>query len=286
MRVSLDLINSLMKAIRQIERQNAALSWSAYGSTLEKHLLENEMYFSLRLKDDYLQKFNYYQTIILGENIEYEEMINDSKKLILLRDINNEFVTELLVNKSVYDFQLKNLDSYGKNSIDFLLDASRLFYNSYIEYTNNSQKYEFATVMANAYLSKLSGVSYPLYISEVINSNNVLFTSSFIDEEKFVIAYLKLIEAQIKKNNERFAKFVELSKQNEQHFDEYSVVVRKFLEANAVFTIISFAEECELSYNTAKKYLKELVSDSYLTPVKISRNNAFIYTELYEIWLK
>lgn len=286
MKVSLDLINSVIRTIRQVERQNAILLHTPGGEILANHLLDNEMYFSMRLKNDQLQKFNYYERKILDGDIEYKKYFDDAYKLIELREINDGFVSELLRSSSTPEYKIPNLGEYNKSTIDYVVEASKLFYTIYTDFPTNNLRYEIAATISSAFLYKKTNVRYGLQIAEVINSNSVLFQSSFLDPSKFVVAFLKLVEVQVKKNIERINKCIELSKRNEDHFTSYSKNVKNFLDANSVFTISEFTESCELSYNTSKKYLKELVLEGYLTPVKISRNNAFIYTELYEIWLK
>ena len=87
-------------------------------------------------------------------------------------------------------------------------------------------------------------------------------------------------------NVERIEKTQEVYEKNSIKLNKYGVNIQNYITGNVVFTISDFASVNNISYNTAKKYLKELVIEEILVPIKISKHNAFVYTDVYNIWLK
>ncbi len=284
MKVSVELLNALMKTLRQMEKANGFFSWSPYSDIMKVHLLDNELYFRTKLVNEEIKKFNYYEDKILKQESDYSVLLKDLEIKVLHREFSENLVSELAKYTKAKSYQLSNFDKYSKNSIDYTLNAMQLFKDVYTNFPSNEQRYMFASTMLNAYLKTNDSQQSSIYLAEVIKSNFILFQSSMIDEDKATITLIRLIGAQLKKNNERISKTVELIEDYEDDF--YNETIREYMFKNPVFTISNFTEANNISYNTGKKYLKELVQREVISPVKISRNNAFIFNELYNIWIK
>lgn len=284
MKVSIELLNALMKTIRQVEKANSFYQWSPNSEIMKVHLLDNELYFSRKLNHENIKKFNYYEDKILNRDNTYDNLLKDMEIKIRHRDFSVGLISELEKNTYSQGFSLMTLEKYNKKAIDPLINAMQIFRDVYTSFSIDEQRYMFASTILNTFLLDLDKDHSRLYISEVIKSNSVLFQSSIMDEQKAIITLMRLLSAQLKKNNERIIATTQLI--NKYQGDLYNESIRNYMFKNPVFTISNFTDENNISYNTGKKYLKELVQREIISPVKISRNNAFIFNELYNIWIK
>jgi len=288
MKISAELIKSLMKAIRQQERMDGALKWAPNRSLFMSLIEDNEYYFAAKLKNQDLKKVNYYENKILteGKNNKYYDLIEEAKNKSQHRELNQLFIDELKSNVTHDEFDFSITEDLGETAIDHLINAAHIYRFCYINFPNANVKNEFSMTVTNAYLEKNNIGNFTLLLSEVINSNIVYFNSSIMDENQFVVMFLKLMAGQIKKNVERIEKTQEVYEKNSIKLNKYGSNIQNYITGNVVFTISDFASVNNISYNTAKKYLKELVIEEILVPIKISKHNAFVYTDVYNIWLK
>ncbi len=284
MKVSIDLLSALIKTLRQVEKANGFYMWSPYSEIMKIHLLDNELYFSSKLSNESIKKFNYYEDKILTNQNAYENLLKNIDVKVNHRDFSESLIRDLAKDTQVSNFMLDDISKYDKTLIDPFINALQVFRDVYTSFPNNEERFMFTSAIFNAFLKVKNEDQNDIYIAEVIKSNYVLFQSSMIDEEKSLITLIRLIEAQLKKNNERAKLTTDLIEKYQDDF--YNESIREYMFKNPVFTISNFTEENGISYNTGKKYLKELVSREIISPVKISRNNAFIFNELYTIWIK
>ncbi len=286
MKISIELINTLIKVSREIEKLNSTLNWYENREVVSNQILNNELYYANKLKNQNMKKINYYEDRILNEKNKYEELLSDSSERIKLRNFNENFIGEMQRGLGYELYKVCEISVYEKEKIDYLINASELYYEIYNNYPNNNYRSEFACAMTNAYLAKKLNINFVIYFSEVINSNNPLFNGTVIDQKKWTITFLKLLHGQLRKNNERIKNTDKLIQNNQELFKGYNDSIEKYINKETVFTITSFIEKNGVSYNTGKKYLKNLVDKGILQPIKIGKHNAFVYQDMYDIWLK
>ncbi len=286
MKISMELINTLIKVSREIEKLNSTLTWYENKEVIESQILSNELYYAQKLKNQDIKKINYYENRILSQKDKYEELLIDANERIKLRHFNKNFISEMQRGLGYELYQVYDIAVYEKEKVDYLINASELYYEIYNNYPNNNHRIEFASAMTNAYLAKVLNLNFVIYFSEVINSNNPLFNGTVIDSKKWTITFLRLLHGQIRKNNERIKNTDKLIQDNHELFKEYNENIEKYINKKTVFTITNFIETNGVSYNTGKKYLKNLVDKGILQPVKIGKHNAFVYQDMYDIWLK
>ncbi len=286
MRISLELVNTLIKTIREIENANSFYKWTEYDEMIKIHIIDNELYFSKKLKDESLKKYEYYEQKIKKDKNKYLKIIEQTNNKMEYRDFSEQFVNEIITYSGVKNYKLKNIlkYNYDKDELDYLINVIKLFQEVYIDFPSNEERYEMASVLMNALLIKKDDSNSNLYLSEVIKSNYILFQSAIIQDEEFIIIFLRLIRAQLQKNNQRIELTIKLYIEYKEIIEKDNI--RQYLFKNTMFTISDFVEDNAISYNTGKKYLKEMVIDEIIIPIKIGRNNAFIFTELYSIWIK
>lgn len=222
----------------------------------------------------------------MNKKDKYEDLLVDTSERIKLRNFNENFISEMQRGLGYELYEVYEIAVYEKEKIDYLINASELYYEIYNNYPNNNHRAEFACAMTNAYLAKKLNINFVIYFSEVINSNNPLFKGTVIDDKKWTITFLKLLHGQVRKNNERIKNTDKLIQDNHELFRGYSENIEKYINKETVFTITDFIENNNISYNTGKKYLKDLVDKGILQPIKIGKHNAFVYQDMYDIWLK
>lgn len=275
-----------MKTIRELEYLEATLTWYGDGDIARKQILDNELYYASKLKDQNMKKIKYYEKKILKDEMKYQTLLEESSKRIELRDFNANFISEMQRGLGYELYEIYDFRKYDTESIDYLINASMLYREVYTNYPNNNYRNEFATAMTNAYLKNKTKKEFVSYFSEVINSNNPLFSGAVIDDEKWPLIYLRLLHGQLRKNNERIKNMNKLRANNAKYFINYSAEIEKYISSETVFTITNFIEKNNISYNTGKKYLKDLVEKGILQPIKIGKHNAFVYQDMYDVWLK
>ncbi len=286
MKFSVELITSLMKTIREVERLNGSLEWYEHNDIIKKQILDNEMYYSQKIKNQNMKKINFYESKILNGSCKYEVLINETQERIKLRSFNQMFISEMQRGLGYELYELYDITKYDKEKIDSLVNAAELYQEIYTNYPNNNYRAEFASAMCNAYLSNRLKTPFTMFFAEVVNSNYPLFTGAVINIEKWPIVFIRLLHGQIRKNNERIRNTHKLIEQNKVLFANYSKGIEDYVTKETVFTISSFIESNDISYNTGKKYLKDLVEKGILQPIKIGKHNAFVYQSMYDIWLK
>lgn len=286
MKISIELINTLIKVTREIEKLNSTLNWYENKEIIKNQILSNELYYAQKIKNQDIKKISYYEKRILNKKDKYEDLLVDTSERIKLRNFNENFISEMQRGLGYELYEVYEIAVYEKEKIDYLINASELYYEIYNNYPNNNHRAEFACPMTNAYLAKKLNINFVIYFSEVINSNNPLFKGTVIDDKKWTITFLKLLHGQVRKNNERIKNTDKLIRDNHELFRGYSENIEKYINKETVFTITDFIENNKISYNTGKKYLKDLVDKGILQPIKIGKHNAFVYQDMYDIWLK
>jgi hypothetical protein len=286
MKVSAELLKVLMRTIRHVERLEGVFTWSNHNQIYMNQILENELFFSAKIKNQDLKKINFYENRLLGREDLYSDLIDDAISKIKHRDLNKLLIEDLKKNVTYDVYEPTELEFINLDTIDNLINAGLIYHKCYLNFPNNDMKNEFATTIANYYMAKIGVSNFHMLFSEALNSNSVIFNASMLEREKFVIIYLKLIEGQCKKNYERIIKSERLIADNKIHFAKYGKKLEDYINTNTVFTITNFTEQNNISYNTAKKYLSELVELEILQPIKVGKNNAFVYGQMYNIWIK
>ncbi len=288
MKVSAELINSLMKVIRLQEQQEAILKWSSNQMVFRQAILDNELYFATKIKKQKFKKVEFYEkkNFRTNDNSPYYNLIKEASEKIKHRDFNQLLVDDLKSNFTYDEFKVEYSDTWKKTAIDHLITAIYIYRYCYINFPNYDMKNEFSTVMMNCYLTENDNKEQGLFISEVLNSNIVFLNATIVDETKFVLFFLKLIYGQLKKNIHRINNTEKLYTDSFESFENYGENIQYYITTKVVFTISDFADDNNLSYNTAKKYLRELVENKTLKPFKISKHNAFVYVDIYNIWVK
>ncbi len=286
MKISMELINALIKVIREMEELNSAQNWFIHADIVKKQMLDNELYYANKLKDQDTKKINFYEKRILNVENKYEELLVESEKRIAIRNFNETFISEMQRGLGYELYELYDFSVYEKVKVDYLLNAADLYFEIYNNYPNNNHRLEFATAMVNAYMAKKQNLNFIMYFSEIVNSNNPLYNGTVIDRNKWTLSYLRLLHGQLRKNNERVKNTNLLIRKNKELFNNYNESIENYITKETVFTITSFIEHNNISYNTGKKYLKDLVEKGILQPIKIGKHNAFVYQEMYDIWLK
>ncbi len=286
MKISIELINTLIKVTREIEKLNSTLNWYENKEIIKNQILITELYYAQKIKNQEIKKISYYEKRILNKKDKYEELLVDTSERIKLRNFNENFINEMQRGLGYELYEVYEIAVYEKEKIDYLINASELYYEIYNNYPNNNHRAEFACAMTNAYLVKKLNINFVIYFSEVINSNNPLFKGTVIDDKKWTITFLKLLHGQFRKNNERIKNTDKLIQDNHELFRGYNENIEKYINKETVFTITDFIENNKISYNTGKKYLKDLVDKGILQPIKIGKHNAFVYQDMYDIWLK
>ncbi len=286
MKFSVELISSLVKTIREIEHLNATLVWYGNKDIIYKQIIDNEMYYAQKIKNQNMKKINFYENKILSGPCKYERLIEETNERIELRTFNKIFISEMQRGLGYELYELYDITKYEKEKIDNLINAAELYQEIYTNYPNNNYRAEFATAMCNAYMYSRVKSPFSLFFAEVVNSNYPLFTGAVINSEKWPIVFIRLLHGQIRKNNERIKNTDKLIKKNKSLFSGYNNQIENYVTKETVFTITSFIENNDISYNTGKKYLKDLVEKGILQPIKIGKHNAFVYQDMYDIWLK
>ncbi len=286
MKFSVELISSLMKTIREVEHLNSTLMWYENSDIIYKQIIDNEMYYSRKIKNQNMKKINYYEQKILNGPCKYEVLINETKERIQLRSFNKMFISEMQRGLGYELYELYDINKYDKQKIDSLINTAELYQEIYKHYPNNNYRAEFATAMCNAYLANKNKSPFTMFFAEVVNSNYPLFTGAVINTEKWPLVFIKLLHGQIRKNNERIKNTNKLINKNKELFANYNSQIENYVTKETVFTITSFIENNDISYNTGKKYLKDLVEKGILQSIKVGKHNAFVYQDMYDIWLK
>lgn len=286
MKISIELINALIKVIRELEELNAIHNWYEYADIVKKQMLDNELYYAAKLKNQDIKKINFYENKILNVENKYEQLLKETENRIAIRNFNETFISEMQHGLGYELYELYDFSVYEKIKVDYLLNAADLYFEIYNNYPNNNHRLEFATAMVNAYLAKKLNLNFIAYFSEIVNSNNPLYNGTVIDRNKWTLSYLRLLHGQLRKNNERVKHTNVLIRKNKEIFKNYNTNIENYITKETVFTITSFIENNNISYNTGKKYLKDLVEKGILQPIKIGKHNAFVYQDMYDIWLK
>lgn len=286
MKLSYQTLSLWIKATKELQYLNATIDHSIYSNIIKKQLLLIEIYFSKKLSNPNLSRIEFFSEFVQKKENGYEMLLVEAEQLIKIREFSNHYVGEI-INMAKFEFyQLPENLLNIQIKVDALYEAAIIFKEVYMHYPNPKDKYKIATVLTNSFLYKNADYGYVTFLGEIINSNHVLFTGSIINQDIWTKVYLKLIHGQTKKNNIRIKNMIAVFEKDREIFEQYDAKIFTYICENLAFTITDFKTSNEISYNTAKKYLNELVELKILEAVKFGKHNAFIYTNLYEVWIK
>ncbi len=283
MNISLSLFKNLIRAVRTSEELNNIIKYSEYGETYLTHMLHNEVFYLRKLSNNEYKKRHLYEEIITNHQIEEFDVFKTAISKLNHMSFNELFVQK--VQTGMYNYVIPDISSYKTINLDYLINAGMLFQNTYCNYKMPQAKLLYAEVFSNAFLaSNSSNNKFTTLISQAIFSNYDEFVKMITDKNNFIDFYLQLVIAQNKKNLERIKNTEELMNKNKEVLSCYDKKISDYIYKHSMFSISDFVKEVEISYNTGKKYLRELVELEILKSVKVGKHNAFIYQELYHVW--
>lgn len=283
MNISLSLFKNLIRAVRTSEELNNIIKYSEFGETYLTHMLYNEVFYLRKLSDNDYKKRQLYEEIITNQQIEEFVVFKTAISKLNHMSFNELFVQK--VQTGMYNYVIPDILSYKTVNLDYLINSGMLFQNTYCNYKMPQAKLLYAEVFSNAFLaSNSSSGKFTTLISQAIFSNYDEFVKMITDKNNFIDFYLQLVIAQNKKNLERIKNTQELMAKNEEVLSRYDKKISDYIYKHSMFSISDFVKEVEISYNTGKKYLRELVELEILKSVKVGKHNAFIYQELYNVW--
>lgn len=283
MKIDNKLISQLIRAIRSQEEINNVLKYSDWGDSFYTHILCNELYYLKKIQDNSVQKRDIYEAIITNSDIHELDILTLCFKKSGMYPFNDLFIKQIQ-NDNNYEFKINNIDKFDQPILDYLVNAAILFQTVYLNYELPQDKLVYAEAITNSYLHQKLGTKFNCFVAEAIFSNYTQFVQAVIDTDTFISFYLQLVFAQNRKNLDRIDATLDLIKDNEYKIATYGPKVVDYLYNNSMFSITDFTKSVDISYNTAKKYLKNLVDEKILRSVKVGKHNAFIYEKLYAIW--
>ena len=283
MELSLKNIQYLLKLIRVQTTLDNIIKYSEYGSVYHNHIINNELYFLNKTIDQNLSRKDFYFNCVNNYHNEINNCFLDIKRKSEIYDFDTIFLEKIQTGNE-YQLKIDDLDKYAKIKLDPCINASCLFREVFLKYQNANLRLVYASGITNSYLDKFKTIEFTALISEVIFTNEVLFNSCIIDNKQFMDIFFQLVYAQNKKNLTRIEKTEKLIEKNKTKFLVYGPVITKYIYHEGIFSLTDFVDKNDVSYNTAKKYLKELCEEGILRLIKIGKHNAFVYEELFEIW--
>lgn len=283
MNISTNLIRNLIRAARTQSELDSVLKYSNYRDCYYAHMLCNEAYFIQKLNDNDLKKRTIYESLITSHSVkELDYMLNAINKAKYMK-FDPLYVESIQIERD-YKFMLEDFGIAERDMIDDLINAALIFQEVYLNYRLPKQKVLFAQMISNAYLQIKGHHTFTTFISEAIFSNLPKFNQAILDQDAFINFYLQLVYAQNHKTLDRIKATDQLIEANEVVLSTYGDNIVDYLYTHSMFSITNFVESVNVSYNTAKKYLRNLVDEGILRSVKVGKHNAFIYDALYTIW--
>ncbi len=282
MKISTQNICNLVQAIRSQNQLSNMLRYSPYRNCYYANMICNEIYFIKKINNNNFHKRDLYEDLIVNNNIfEMDVLLNAIKNAQIMK-LDDLYIKNIQHNKH-YTYKIEDFSLYKEKIIDYLINSSQLFYDVYNDFELPQQKLLYAEIISNQLLNKYTNSLFSTFIAEAIYCNFTRFNQAIINNN-FLNIYLLLVNVQNEKNIERIKKTDQLIKENESLLMAYNANIVKFLYENIMFSITKFVNEINISYNTAKKYLHQLVELKILKSVKVGKHNAFIYEDLYNIW--
>lgn len=283
MELSLKNIQYLLKLIRVQTTLDNIIKYSDYGSVYHNHILNNELFFLNKVVNQQLSRKEFYFDNINNYHNKINDCFLDIKRKSEIYNFDQIFLEKIQIGNE-YQLKIDDIEKYIKIKLDPCFNASALFREVYLKYQNADLRLVYAVGITNSYLDKFKTINFTSLISEVIFTNDVLFNSCIIDKKQFMDLFFQMIYAQNKKNLTRIEKTEKLIKKNKTKFLVYGPAITKYIYHEGIFSLTDFVDKNDISYNTAKKYLKELCDENILKLIKVGKHNAFIYEELFEIW--
>lgn len=285
MNISRSLIRNLVRAARSQSLLDSSLKYSQYRDCYFAHMLCNEVFFLNKINDNEMHKRDIYEALITNHSVrELDLYLNAIKKAEYMKF--DPLFIESIQQSRDYKYMLSDFSIAERDMMDELINAAIIFQEVYLNYNLPQQKILFAQMVSNAYLTIKGHHTFTTFIAEAIYSNFPQFNQAVLDQERFINFYLQLVYAQNQKTLERIKKTDNLISANEITLSTYGKTIVDYLYTHSMFSITNFVEKVNVSYNTAKKYLRILVNEGILRSVKVGKHNAFIYQSLYEIWNK
>lgn len=287
MNIHSDLIAALMEAIKESEKVNGALTFSKNRNILNAQFKNNEFYYCDKLVNNNLSRYEYYKkSLVEQEPSFYNRLFEMANEFCEMQEFDLPLIKEYVKLYQVTQMDLSYIAGSSKATFNHLLYAIALFRQSYISFPVINHKTEFATIVMNSYLKKNDYCNFSILLSEVIFNNYSIFQSAIVEKERFNVIFLKLIIVEMKKISSRFVQVEKLMEFNHEKFVSYGIKIENYISREMIFTITDFVGQNDISYNTGKKYLKELVDAGILENVKIAKHNGYVYRGMLSIWMK
>ena len=286
MKFSYESLSTLIKTIREVEKLEASLLYVEYYNAIKKQLMANEYYYSQKIQHSELKKVDFLSDVHVGNYSNYQDFVLETQEKIQHREFNNNFLLDLQRSLNFQQFELDPKFFEQQIKVDKIINAAELFRMIYIGFPKKDKNFEFASTMTNAFLYKNGISNFNCFIAEIVHSNPSFFYAGVVDEEKWPCVYCQLIHGQFKKNNQRITNTINLFNNDRELISVFGNGIFSYITKNVIFTVTDFTEKNSISYNTAKKYLQSLVDQGILDKMKLGRHNAFVYTKLYDVWIK